>query len=199
MPWGLQRFFHISKIHTQKMIVNITMILRPILAILLGDSRLSNTIPMMVYVCVRGQISRTTRRESLLVGGQVFGREGREALSVIRHSTDKSVVKEKMRATFEYRQKLVHDPDATSSVLDVFPRFLDTPGLIDQDFSMMLGDDVSERFLTQWPSYFKEKVMAESKSLPSSPCVEELRASFDPELTDDYGWDSDVAALLFSS
>ncbi|MEQ2223620.1 hypothetical protein ILYODFUR_038424 [Ilyodon furcidens] len=61
---------------------------------------------------------------------------------------------------------------------------------------MMLGDDVSERFLTQWPSYFKEKVMAESKSLPSSPCVEELRASFDPELTDDYGWDSDVAALL---
>ncbi|MEQ2293747.1 hypothetical protein AMECASPLE_036650 [Ameca splendens] len=103
------------------------------------------------------QDSPTTPRESLLVGGQLFGGECREALSVIGHSTDNSVVKEKMRATFEYRQKLVHDPNASSSLLDVFPRFLDTPGLIDQDFSMMLGDDVSERFLTKWPSYFKEK------------------------------------------
>ncbi|MEQ2176122.1 hypothetical protein GOODEAATRI_024832 [Goodea atripinnis] len=58
------------------------------------------------------QDSPTTQRESLLVGGQVFGGEGREALAVIRHSTDKSVVKVKMRAMFEYRQKLVHDPDA---------------------------------------------------------------------------------------
>jgi len=48
----------------------------------------------------------------------------------MRHSTDKSVVKEKMRVTFDYRQKLVHDQDATASVLDVFPRFLDTAGLV---------------------------------------------------------------------
>lgn len=48
----------------------------------------------------------------------------------MRHSTDKSVVKEKMRATFEYRQKLVRDQAATASVLDVFPRFLDTAGLV---------------------------------------------------------------------
>ncbi|XP_035760815.1 uncharacterized protein LOC102792227 [Neolamprologus brichardi] len=142
------------------------------------------------------QNSPTTRRESLFVSGQLFGEECREALSVIRHSTDRSVVKEKMKATFEYRQKLVHDPDATSSILDVFPRFLDTPGLIDQDFAMMLGDEASGRFLTKWSSYFKQKIIAESQSLPSSPCVEELRASFDTEASNDWGWDSDMAALL---
>ncbi|MEQ2315483.1 hypothetical protein AMECASPLE_022919 [Ameca splendens] len=84
-------------------------------------------------------------------------------------------------------------------IATLFP-YLQDPCLkndyIDQYFSMRLGDDVSERFLTKWPSYFKEKVIAASKSLPSSPCVEELQASFDPELADDYGWDSDVAALL---
>ncbi|KAM9758721.1 uncharacterized protein ACNS7B_005632 [Menidia menidia] len=111
------------------------------------------------------QDSPTTQRESLLVGEQLFGEDLREALSVIRHSTDKAVVKEKMRATFEYRQKLVHDPDATSSVLDVFPRFLDTPMLIDQDFSMMFGEEVSGSFLSKWPSYFKQKVITESQSL----------------------------------
>lgn len=76
------------------------------------------------------QDSPTTQRESLLTGDQLLGEECREALSIMRHSTDKSVVKEKMRATFDYRQKLVHDQDATASVLDVFPRFLDTAGLV---------------------------------------------------------------------
>ncbi|CAI5637874.1 unnamed protein product [Oreochromis niloticus] len=79
-----------------------------------------------------------------------------------------------MRATFEYRQMLVHGLDATSSILDFFPRFLDTLGLIDRDFAIMLGDEASGRFLTKWPSYFKQKVIAESQSLPSGPCVEEF-------------------------
>ncbi|KAL3983373.1 beta-galactosidase [Sarotherodon galilaeus] len=133
------------------------------------------------------QDSPTTRRESLFVSGELFGEECREALSVIRHSTDRSVVKEKMKTTFEYRQKLVHDPNATSSILDVFPRFLDTPGLIDQDFAMMLGDEASGRFLTKWSSYFKQK---------SSQKAKVFQASFDPEASNDWGWDSDMAALL---
>lgn len=76
------------------------------------------------------QDSPTTQRESLLTGDQLLGEECREAVSIMRHSTDKSVVKEKMRVTFDYRQKLVHNQDATASVLDVFPRFLDTAGLV---------------------------------------------------------------------
>lgn len=76
------------------------------------------------------QESPRTQRDSLLIGGQLFGEECREAISIIRHSTDNSMIKEKMRATYEYRQKLVHDQDATSSIFDVFPRFLDTPKLV---------------------------------------------------------------------
>ncbi|KAI9517715.1 hypothetical protein NQZ68_000883 [Dissostichus eleginoides] len=138
----------------------------------------------------------TTERESLLIGEQLFGEECREALSIIRHSTDKAVVKDKMRATFEYRQKLIHDQDATSSVLDVFHRFLDIPELIDQDFSMMFGDEVSRKFLAKWPSYFKNKVIAECQSLPSNLHVEELLAAFDPKTENDFGWDGDISALL---
>ncbi|XP_041672065.1 uncharacterized protein LOC121528616 [Cheilinus undulatus] len=133
------------------------------------------------------QDSPTAHRESLLTGEQLVGEECREALSIIRHSTDQSVVKEKMRATFEYRQKMVHDKDATSSVLDVFPRFLDVPGLIDQDFLMMFGDEVSGQFLAKWPSYFKHKVNEECQGLPVNPYVVELQAAFDPEAENDYG------------
>ncbi|CAL8348271.1 uncharacterized protein LOC115556062 isoform X2 [Gadus morhua] len=142
------------------------------------------------------QGSPTTHRESLLIAEQLKDEECREAVSVIRHSTDESVVKEKMRATFEYRQKLVHDQDATSSVFDVFPRFLDIPGLIDQDFSLMFGDEVSGKFLAKWPSCFKPKVIRESQSLPFSLHVEELRAGCNPETENDHGWDSDMSALL---
>ncbi|XP_056452582.1 uncharacterized protein LOC130387494 isoform X4 [Gadus chalcogrammus] len=142
------------------------------------------------------QGSPTTQRESLLIAEQLKDEECREAVSVIRHSTDESVVKEKMRATFEYRQKLVHDQDATSSVFDVFPRFLDIPGLIDQDFSLMFGDEVSGKFLAKWPSCFKPKVIRESQSLPFSLHVEELRAGCNPETENDHGWDSDMSALL---
>ncbi|XP_041660828.1 uncharacterized protein LOC121521139 [Cheilinus undulatus] len=141
------------------------------------------------------QDSPTAHRESLLTGEQLVGEECKEALSIIRHSTDQSVVKEKMRATFEYRQKMVHDKDATSSVLDVFPRFL-VPGLIDQDFLMMFGDEVSGRFLAKWPSYFKHKVIEECQGLPVNPYVVELQAAFDPEAENVYGWDSDISAIL---
>lgn len=151
------------------------------------------------------QDSPTTQRETLLIGGQLFGEECREALSTIQHSTDQSVV-------------------ITSSVLDVFQRFLDTPGLvricidyfilfeifqnwillnakhtsltciwplcfclkIEQDFSMMFGAEVSGQFPAKWPSYFKDKVIAECQSLPRSLHVEELLA-FDTEAENDFG------------
>ncbi|XP_062250621.1 uncharacterized protein LOC133960013 [Platichthys flesus] len=144
------------------------------------------------------QDSPTTQRESLLTltGDQLLGEECREALSIMRHSTDKSVVREKMRVTFDYRQKLVHDQGATASVLDVFPRFLDTAGLIEQDFSMMFGDHVSGRFFARWSSDFKHRVITECQSLPSSPYVDELLAASDLEVENDYGWDSDMSALM---
>nr|XP_046232400.1 uncharacterized protein LOC124052326 isoform X2 [Scatophagus argus] len=140
--------------------------------------------------------SPTAQRESLLTGEQLFGEECREALSVIRHSTDNCVIKEKMRATFEYRQKVVHDKDAASSVLDVFPRFLDIPGLIEQDFSLMFGNEVSGRFLAKWSSYFKNKVITECQNLPSNLYVEELLTAFDPLTENKSGWDGGMSAIL---
>ncbi|KAK7893154.1 hypothetical protein WMY93_022306 [Mugilogobius chulae] len=74
---------------------------------------------------------------------QLSGDECKEAMSMMRHSADSKVVKEKMMVTFQHRQKMLQDPAAASSVLDHFPRFLDTPGLIDQDFIMLFGEEVS--------------------------------------------------------
>lgn len=98
-------------------------------------SRRIKTVQRNTFAGLRGR-SKTvlqdgpkTRRESLSTCQQLFGEECKEAISTIRHSSDESVVKEKMRATFQYRQKMVGD-DASSSFLDVFPRFLDVPGLV---------------------------------------------------------------------
>ncbi|KAG7454048.1 hypothetical protein MATL_G00264010 [Megalops atlanticus] len=82
-----------------------------------------------------------SKRDFLLTDEQLFGKECCEAISLLKHSTDGSVVKEKMRAAFQYRQTLVRDQQDSSTVLDVFPRFLDTPGLIHQDFTMMFGEE----------------------------------------------------------
>lgn len=61
---------------------------------------------------------------------QLTGQECEEAISMMNHSSDEAVVTEKMKATFEHRQKLVHDPDMSVDVLDTFRRFLDIPGLV---------------------------------------------------------------------
>ncbi|KAF6732801.1 hypothetical protein FQA47_012888 [Oryzias melastigma] len=90
-------------------------------------------------------------------------------------------------------------PSYALGIVTLFP-YLQDPysknGFIDQDFSMMFGDEVSGRFLAKWPSYFKNKVLAESQCLPSTSYIEELQASNDPEAEDYSGWDGDISALL---
>ncbi|KAM7366800.1 hypothetical protein PAMP_014744 [Pampus punctatissimus] len=44
-------------------------------------------------------------------------------------TSDTTLVKNKMKATFQLRQKVVPDSDTASTVLDLIPRFLDTPDL----------------------------------------------------------------------
>ncbi|KAK1903732.1 ATP phosphoribosyltransferase regulatory subunit [Dissostichus eleginoides] len=70
-----------------------------------------------------------SKRDFLLTCEQLTGEECREAISFMKHSADESVVKEKMKATFQCRQAMTRDQQASSTVLDVFPRFLDIPGL----------------------------------------------------------------------
>ncbi|KAI5087998.1 hypothetical protein C0J45_22487 [Silurus meridionalis] len=52
------------------------------------------------------------------------------AIAVLRHSADEKTVRDKMKMTFIYRQAMVSDEAKSSDVFLVFPRFLDTPGLV---------------------------------------------------------------------
>lgn len=83
------------------------MILRLILDILLGESGQFNATPITASTDIPGLIPRIAQQPN------------RNLLLI-----------EKMKVTYEYRQKLMHDEDATSSVLDVFPHFLDIPRLV---------------------------------------------------------------------
>ena len=53
-----------------------------------------------------------------------------EIISLMNHTNDREIIMTNMRETLEYRQRLVHDPDRSSTVLSVFPRLLDTKGLV---------------------------------------------------------------------
>nr|XP_040016269.1 uncharacterized protein LOC120807889 isoform X1 [Gasterosteus aculeatus aculeatus]XP_040037528.1 uncharacterized protein LOC120822168 [Gasterosteus aculeatus aculeatus] len=160
-------------------------------------SRRIKTVQRNTFAGLRGR-SKTvlqdgpkTRRESLSTCQQLFGEECREAISTIRHSSDESVVKETMRVTFQYRQKMVGD-DASSSFLDVFPRFLDVPGLIDEDFSMMFGDEVSQKFLSKWSTFFKPNIT----DCKTAKNMDELLSATESETEENNGWDSDMSSIL---
>ncbi|KAK5611838.1 hypothetical protein CRENBAI_008675 [Crenichthys baileyi] len=81
-----------------------------------------------------------------------------------------------MRATFQYRQTLVQDQQCSSTVLDVFPRFLNIAALMDQDFTMMFGEEV---------------ILTECRKLTSNEHIEELLSA-----QHHTGWDSDLSTIL---
>ena len=55
-------------------------------------------------------------------------------------SADTVLVKDNMKATFGHRQEMVHNPEMSSVVIDLFPRFMDTPGLVRRRKDGDLGD-----------------------------------------------------------
>ena len=61
---------------------------------------------------------------------QLDGDACQEAMSLLNHTTDNSLIFQKMRETFLHRQKLVNDPGRSVDILSSFPRFLDTKGLV---------------------------------------------------------------------
>lgn len=100
----------------------------------------------------------------------------KEAISLMTHTNDRETIFQKMRETFEYRQRLVHNPESSATVLSVFPRLFDTKGLILQDFSLLFGAEVSTRLLERWPS-FKPKLIKEASALVSTAYLEQLLQS----------------------
>ncbi|XP_067257291.1 uncharacterized protein [Chanodichthys erythropterus] len=143
----------------------------------------------------------TVRRESEFTPEIVLSEdECKEAIVFMKHSADEDTVKKKMKLTFDYRRKLVLDPMQSSDILTVFPRFKDVKGLIEQDFVLMFGEEVSGKLLEKWTTAFKKKVIQQSRKLPTTSDVEELllAAQFpdDSEEGVNFVWDSDLSSIL---
>ncbi|XP_075320033.1 uncharacterized protein LOC142378921 isoform X1 [Odontesthes bonariensis] len=142
------------------------------------------------------ELERKVTKEQQLEGDQCC-----EAISLLKHSTDKEQIFMKMRATFQHRQKLIHDPERCSTVLTVFPRFLDTKGLVLQDFELLFGAETSSKFLEKWGTLLKAKVIEQAKNLSKTPHLDYLIQSADENPDEDGdeevpGWDSDMASVL---
>nr|XP_001334318.4 uncharacterized protein LOC794378 [Danio rerio] len=130
---------------------------------------------------------------------QRMGDECMEAMSLLHHTTDHDTVFKKMKETFHYRQQILHDPQRSADVLQMFPRFLDVKGLISHDFSLLFGAEVASRFLEKWSTSFKEKVIQEARNLKETALLKRhLKAALkeDSDTTDDPEWDSDMASLF---
>jgi len=69
-------------------------------------------------------------QRTLNVEEQLDGDACQEAMSLLNHTTDKALISQKMRETFQHRQKLVNDPGRSVDILSSFPRFLDKKGLV---------------------------------------------------------------------
>ncbi|KAJ8333619.1 hypothetical protein SKAU_G00416270 [Synaphobranchus kaupii] len=129
-----------------------------------------------------------------------------EIISLMNHTNDREVIMKKMRDTLEYRQRLIHDPDRSSTVLSVFPRLLDTKGLILQDVRLLFGSETSSKLLEKWPNSFKANVIEQAEMLTSTPMLRRLllcaknQQGAALELPEEWAhlteWDSDMASLL---
>ncbi|XP_059892717.1 uncharacterized protein LOC132449636 isoform X1 [Gadus macrocephalus] len=137
----------------------------------------------------------TSHRDPLKEDIQWDGQQCQEAIALMKHSTDEVVVKEKMRLTLAYRQKLLHDPENSADILSVFPRFLDIPGLIDQDFRSLFGDATSAKMLEKWTTNFQAKVVTQCRGLTLTGDVQDLIQNAEATEVDD-GWDSDMSSML---
>ncbi|XP_052426408.1 uncharacterized protein LOC127968947 [Carassius gibelio] len=122
-------------------------------------------------------------------------RHCQEAIALMKHTADEAVVKEKMKLTLAYRQKLLHDPKKSADILSVFSRFLDIPGLINQDFGLLFGDATSAKLLEKWSTNIKPKVIAQSRGLTQTSELQDLIQNAEATEVEE-GWDSDMSSIL---
>ncbi|XP_014831160.1 PREDICTED: uncharacterized protein LOC106909322 [Poecilia mexicana] len=102
----------------------------------------------------------------------------------------------KMKQTFNYHQKMIHDPVKSSSSFLDFPRFLDIGGLVEQDFILMFGEAVAAKFLEKWPTVYKQKVLEQSRGLTQSDDLQNLLHNAEGTTEVENGWDSDMSSIL---
>ncbi|XP_054887926.1 uncharacterized protein LOC129361204 [Poeciliopsis prolifica] len=151
--------------------------------------------------CQQGLGGPAARRDTKFVPETVLSEEEcKEAITLIKHSADEDKIK-KMKLTFDFRRNMVLDPQRSSNILSVFPRFKDVKGLVEQDFVLMFGEDVSGKFLEKWTTTFKRKIIQQCRKLPTTSDLEELLLAADTpedstEVDDDMSWDSDLSSIL---
>lgn len=97
----------------------------------------------------------------------------------MKQCPDEDTIKKKMKLTVDFRRNMVLDPQQSSNVLSVFPRFKDVTGLVEQDFVLMFGEDVSGKFLEKWTTTFKKKIIQQCRKLPSTSELEDLLLAAD--------------------
>ncbi|KAK0142385.1 hypothetical protein N1851_019829 [Merluccius polli] len=71
----------------------------------------------------------------------------------------------------------VNDPGRSVDIVSTLPRFLDTKGLVDQDFTLLFDDETSSRLLQKWDVFFNPNVLKEAKRLTSTPELRHLAQS----------------------
>ncbi|KAI2668483.1 Phosphoribosylaminoimidazole-succinocarboxamide synthase [Labeo rohita] len=137
-----------------------------------------------------------TERVSSPTEKQLEGDRCQEAISFLKHCSDLEQVTAKMKSTFQYRQKMIQVPEKSSSVLSLFPRFLDTKGLVLQDFELLFGVETASKLLEKWDCTLKQKVIQEAKNLTQSPLLSCLIQSAENCSTCQEDWDCDMSSLL---
>nr|XP_061841665.1 uncharacterized protein LOC133622749 isoform X1 [Nerophis lumbriciformis] len=118
------------------------------------------------------------------------------AVEVLKHTSDEGTIREKMKATFIYRRSMVKDDKKSAEVFSVFPRYLDTPGLIEQDFRLLFGEVTANKLLETWSNGLKAKIVRESHGLVPTTEVLELMCNAKSGADTENGWDSDMSAVL---
>ncbi len=71
---------------------------------------------------------------------QLEGDACRGAIYFLVHTADIPEVMQKMKETFKHRHELVHNPQRSADVLDVFPRYLNVKGLVNKTFIILCKD-----------------------------------------------------------
>lgn len=72
----------------------------------------------------------TAERRASNISDDLSEEECKDAISFMKHCSDETTIKQKMQATFQYRRRLIKDPNKYGDVLLEFPRFKDMKGLV---------------------------------------------------------------------
>ena len=93
-----------------------------------------------------------------------------------------AVVKEKMRQTFAYRQKMVLDPVKSSEIFTEYPRFLDIAQyniyLFVSTYSILCTDEQNFRLMLPLQSYWRSGLLFTSRKLLNKAVALNRQASF---------------------